>query len=198
MKEAFLLPVFVVAVVVAAIAYWATLRARARVPGIVPTEQPKVNPADAGRELRAMMLTMSPKKMGVVPTKEFPRVFGLLMDWPITRNTATVFSASDGNASLYTTSTFGVIGGIGHDSVRAAAKAFVRAADRYVDAAAPTTDYPYPAADRVRFYFLTFNGVRFIDTDLASMNTRTSKYLELFALGQAVLTELRLVTEKDK
>ena len=65
-------------------------------------------------------------------------------------------------------------------------------------AAAPTTEFPYPGEGRVRFYFVTFDGVRVIDTDLATITSGTSKYSELFELGQAVLTELRRVTEKGK
>jgi hypothetical protein len=156
----------------------------------------KKNPADAGRDLRMMMLTASPEKMGEKPTKEFPRVYGVLMDWSIGEQTATVFSASTGAASLYTTSTFGIIGGEGHESVRTAAMSFVRASDRFFEGSTPAAEYPYPTADRVRFYLLTFEGVRVIDTDLESITNRSSKYAELFGLGQAVLTELRLITEK--
>lgn len=154
------------------------------------------NPADAGRDLRMMMLTTSPEKTGEKPTKEFPRIYGILMDWPIGEQIATVFSTSTGAASLYTTSTFGIIGGEGHETVRTAAISFVRAADRFFDASRRATEYPYPTADRVRFYFLTFGGVRVIDTDLASITNLSSKYAELFGLGQAVMTELRLITEK--
>ena len=160
-----------------------------------PPPASKGNPADAGRELRVMMLTTPPEKTEDKPTKEFPRIYGLLMDWPIDELIATVFSTSTGAASLYTTSTFGIIGGEGHETVRIAAMSFVRAADRFFDASTPTTEYPYPTGDRVRFYFLTFDGVRVIDTDLASITNRTSKYAELFGLGQAVLNELRLITE---
>lgn len=160
---------------------------------------PKLNPADAGRSLRQMMLTTPPSETGEKPTKEFPRVYGILMDWPISGgNTATVLSTSTGAASLYTTSTFGVIGGEGHATVRTAAMNFVRAADRLFDAATPTTEFPYPAADRIRFYLLTFNGVRVLETDLASVEHGTGRYGEFFVLGQAVLTKLRLVTEKPK
>jgi len=158
----------------------------------------KKNPADAGRALRQMMLTTPPAKTGENPTKDFPRVYGVLMDWPIGEQTATVFSSSTGAASLYTTSTFGIIGGEGHESVRTAAINFVRAADRLFDSATPTAEYPYPAPDRVRFYLLTFGGVRVLDTDLAAIEDRSSKYAEYFGLGQAVLTELRLMTEKPK
>jgi hypothetical protein len=158
----------------------------------------KKNSADAGRDLRMMMLTTSPEKTGEKPTNEFPRIYGVLMDWPIGEQTATVFCTSTGAASLYTTSTFGIIGGEGHETVRTAAMSFVHAADRFFDASTPATEYPYPTADRVRFYFLTFGGVRVIDTDLAFITCGTSKYSELFGLGQAVLTELRLVTEKHQ
>lgn len=158
----------------------------------------KKNPDNAGRDLRKMALTTPPEKFGIKPTKEFPRVYGVLMDWPIGDVTATVFSSSAGAASLYTTATFGIIGGEGHESVRKAAIKFVSAADRLFDLATPTTEYPYPAANHVRFYLLTFDGVRVVDTDLASIENGTSKYGEFFGLGQDVLTELRLVTEKGQ
>ncbi len=160
--------------------------------------EPQKNPADAGRALRHMMLTTPADKAGQKPTKEFPRIYGVLMDWPTGGQIATVFATSTGAASLYTTSTFGIIGGEGHKSVRDAATTFVHAADRYFESSTPASEYPYPTTDRVRFYFLTFGGVRVIDTDLESINSGSSKYAELFGLGQSVLTELRLVTEERR
>src|SRR5262249_26588501 len=138
---------------------------------------PQVNPADAGRALRQMVLTMAPADIGVKRSQDFPRVFGILMDWPIGEQTATIFSDCTGGASLYTTSTFGIIGGEGHETVRAAAIRFVRGADHLFNSAAPTTEFPYPAHDRIRFYLLTFDGVRVLDTDLASIKNGTSKYV---------------------
>lgn len=157
--------------------------------------EPAKRAADAGRNLRAMMLSTPPDRLGASPSKEFPRVYGVLMDWPIDDQIATVFSTFSGTASLYTTSTFGIIGGEGHEAVRAAAIRFVLAADRLFDSATPTNEYPYPTAGRVRFYLLTFEGVRVVDTDLASIENGTSEHLEYFNRGQTVLTELRLVTE---
>src|SRR5690348_16312981 len=106
--------------------------------------EPQKNPADAGRALRHMMLTTPSEKTGQKPTEGFPRIYGILMDWPAGGQVATVFATSTGAASLYTTSTFGIIGGEGHATVRAAAINFVRAADRYFDASRPTAEYPYP------------------------------------------------------
>lgn len=192
MKEA-----IVVSILLAAIGTWFVIRARSKAVQVPEDARTQGKPAvDAGRGLRLMMLTTPPKDTDTQPTKEFPRVYGILMDWPIGDQTATVFSTSTGAASLYTTSTFGIIGGEGHETVRTAARVFVRAADEHFAAAITTTEFPYPAADRVRFYLLTFEGVRVIDTDLASIANGTSQYAKLFGLGQAVLTELRLVTEQ--
>jgi hypothetical protein len=190
--------IIIVTVAVATIGAWIAFRAHARsTPSPRPAPPPKQDPADAGRGLRQMMLTTSPKELGVKPTSEFPRVYAILIDWPIKKDLiATVFSSSTGAASLYTTSTFGIIGGEGHETVRAAAKTLVRASDRHLTAASPTTEFPYPGEGHVRFYFLTFDGVRVIDADLASITSRTSKQTELFELGQAVVTELRLMTQK--
>lgn len=154
---------------------------------------------DAGRRLRMMMLATPPGEFAVVPSQEFPRIYGVLMDWPVgDGEVATVFSTSDGAASIYTTSSFGIIGGEAHEAVRAAARTLVRAADRFHDTAVPTTDYPYPASDRVRFYFLSFQGVRVIETDLASLVDGTNEFADLARLGHGVWTELRLIHEASE
>jgi hypothetical protein len=158
--------------------------------------RPARNPAEAGRELRQMMLTTTPEKLAQKPTAEFPRVYGVLMDWPIDDQTATIFASATGAASLYTTSTFNVIGGEKHEAVRSAAIEFVRAADSLVGASRPAANFPYPSADRVRFYLLTFDGVRLVETDRASLEDGTNEHAVLFRLGQAVLSQLRLVVEK--
>ena len=168
------------------------------VPSHAQAPSKKMNPADAGRDLRQMMLTTPPGALGGKPTKEFPRVYAVLMDWPIGEHTATILASSTGAGSLYTTSTFGIIGGESHETVRKAAMHFTREANRLFDAATPTKEFPYPAAGHVRFYLLTFEGVRVLETDLASIENGTSRYIEFFGLGQAVLTQLRQISEKAR
>lgn len=154
------------------------------------------DPAGAMRALRMQILTTPASELGIEKSAKNTSVYGALLEFPIDKNTATVVALSDGNASLYTTSTFGVIGGIGHDNVRAAATAFVKAANEVHDDAVATLEYPYPASDRVRFYLLTHSGVRVIDTDLASIEAGRSKYTGLYGRGQDVLTQLRLTTQQ--
>ena len=154
--------------------------------------------AQAMAELRSMMLTISASKAGVQPSETFPKAFGVLMDMPISGgHTATVVSMSDGHASLYTTSTFGVLGGIGHGSVRIAATNFVRAAQKHYESAAVAAEFPYPVPKHVRFYIVGFDGVRMVDSSIDSAENGTSKLSELWVAGQQVLTELRLVADKS-
>lgn len=155
-------------------------------------------PADegTGRRLRQTFLATTAAKLGASPTSRFPHVYGVAMDWPVGDITATVISASDGTASLYTTSSFGIIGGGYHADVRKAALRLVSLANRHVGDASPTSDYPYPAPGKVRFYFLTYDGVRTIETGLETIEAGSSPFRALFVAGQDVITELRLISRK--
>jgi hypothetical protein len=166
------------------------------------TNQPSTkNNAEIMRQLRLKMLA-APAELSLKPTQEFPKVCGVLMDWPIdmggTSFVSTVVSLSTGDASVYTTGTFGVFGGIGHESVRIAAKSLVRVGEKHYADAAPTTDYSYPKVGRVRFYLVCYDGVRMLETDLESARRGTDKCSDLYQEAQRVMTELRMITQKQK
>jgi hypothetical protein len=162
-----------------------------------PENRQSSDPAAAMRTLRRRMLEASPVELGIERSNQC-RVFGVLMDWPVDDLTVSVVALSDGNASLYTTSTFGVIGGYAHSPVRRAATDFVRDTERFHSDAKPTADHSYPPADRVRFYLLTFDGLRVLEDDRAAVEGSRSRYSTLFGRGQDVITELRLIADKPK
>ena len=163
--------------------------------GLSPSVCVAQDSAQAMRDLRIAFLSASGASHGFKPTKEYPRVFGVAMDWPVDDTTATIISTLNGSASLYTTATFGIIGGEKHESVRLAAQRFVKSAEAYHDQAVPTGAYPYPAKGKVRFYLRTFQEVRVIEADAASVYSSSGRYSNLFRAGHAVLTELRKVVE---
>jgi hypothetical protein len=165
---------------------------------VTPAEEPKKGPKDAGRDLRNVFLTTTPEKFGLQPSNDYPRICAIAMDWPIGEHFATVVSVCDGSASVYTTGTFGIIGGIGHETVRTAAKKLVKEADRYYDDSSPTEDFSYPSRDHVRFYLVTFGGVRVIETDLPAVTERRGKYSTLFDLAQDVIGKLWMVSDEHK
>jgi hypothetical protein len=161
-------------------------------------EPPRKSPAEMMREMRLKQLTMVPSEFGEKPTAEFARVCAVIMDWPIEAATVTVVARATGDASVYTTGTFGVIGGIGHEAVRTAAIDCVKIAQRYYDEATPTKEYPYPASSRVRFYLVCYDGVRVIDADLDAVKRDRASYSDLYIAAQRVITELRMITQKQK
>ncbi|MBN8740945.1 MAG: hypothetical protein J0H86_15690 [Xanthomonadaceae bacterium] len=151
-----------------------------------------------GPELREQFLVTSAADAGISPSARFPSVYGVSMDFFVDENVATVIALSDGSASVYTTSSFGIIGGIGHAAVRKAARRFVTVAARYADAAVPISTHPYPAAGKVRFYFLTYDGLRSVETDAEPIvEGDSSPFIPLYGAGQDVLTELLRTRPKE-
>lgn len=155
----------------------------------------KKNSSDAGKGLRLLALTTSADKLGFIPDKDYPKVYGVITDWNLGDQTATILAMKDGTASLYTTSTFGIIGGQGHDTVRKAAQECVKIAGQYYEKSKPVSDYPYPKQGEVNFFLLTYDGVRIYIGDEDRINNGKDQTTSLFAAAQNVLTVLRLVTE---
>lgn len=152
---------------------------------------PAKNSAEMMREMRTGWLTKIPEPGSYTRDDE---VIAVVMDWPLGEQTITVLSSAGGDASLYTTSTFGIIGGIGHEKVRDAAVAFVGCAQHFLSITQPTTTYPYPDGQTLCFYMVTPSGVRAVSFPLSAIEQSDSPARALFAYGQQVVTELRLIT----
>jgi hypothetical protein len=149
------------------------------------------------RDLRLQALESATNSI-VRPTADYPLVRGVLMDWSVEKGTISVVSFSNGEASAYTTGSFGVKGRMTDENVRLAAQSFVKAAGRHYNEGVLTQDFPYPKAGRVRFYLICYDGVRVIDADLEAVRNGEDKYSDLYAEGQNVITELRLASQKRK
>jgi len=141
--------------------------------------------------LRAEMLALSPSQAQIFPTRTYPRVFGVVLDWPTGgEQVASVIARCDGYACLVSNSSAAVLGGA-VSPARLAAQVLVASADWFYAEATLTVAFPYPARDRVRFYLLTYGGVRVIDAGLAAATGIQGKYWELFDLAQHVAAKLR-------
>ena len=145
----------------------------------------------AMHEIRLKVLATPPSKIGRASTEEYPHVDTIIMDWPIQNTILSVMGSSAGDGSIYTTGSFGLLGGVKYETVRDAAKKFVKAGEKYYSDATPTQVFPYPQAGHVRFYLICYDGVRTIDTDAASLETGKGKYSDLFAEGQKEINALR-------
>ncbi len=153
------------------------------------------NRANSGKALRLLVMTTPAKKLEFVPEQDYPKVYGVITDWRLGDQTASILAMKDGSASLYTTSTFGIIGGQGHDAVRKAAQECVKTAGRYYGKSNPVSDYPYPKPGKVNFFLLTYDGVRLCVGEEDEINKGRDQTASLFAAAQNVLTALRLLTQ---
>jgi hypothetical protein len=148
------------------------------------------NPAEMMRRMRRDWLTKVPEPGSCTKNDE---VVAVLMDWPLDSQIVTVLASSVGDASLYTTGTFGIFGGIEHERVRAAATAFVSCAQHVLSITSPATSFPYPDKQSLLFYMVTASGVRMVSFSMSDIERADSPASALYASGQQVVTELRLI-----
>ncbi|MGA3057509.1 MAG: hypothetical protein ABSE70_05660 [Candidatus Limnocylindrales bacterium] len=156
----------------------------------------RIDPKDVGKALRKLALTTAPEELAFSPDKEYPTIYGVVTDWRIGQETASILAMKDGAASLYTTATFGIIGGEGHEKVMAAAQRCVRVGHRFVARSVKTSEFPYPEDDQVNFFLLSYEGVRLCKADETAIRQGSDAIRELFDAAQDLLTELRLVYEE--
>lgn len=157
-----------------------------------PTQKSR---AEIMRELRLRILTSSATQLGLKPSGEYPRVCTALMDWPLGTNVISVYGCRTGDASIYSTSTFGVIGGIGHETVRNAAQKLVKIAESHYEEAVPTKDFSLPKSGHIYFYLVSFDDVRRIDVTEEDLRTGKARCVDLGNSAQKLMTELRLIAE---
>jgi hypothetical protein len=163
-----------------------------------PTPQPVPMPAQVYMDLRNMVLTLDPSKIGAKQSPETPHVWGMLMEMGYSQAPVTLVSLADGTTSLYFGNGGGMIGGGEHEAIAQASKAFIATSEKYFQRMTPTRSFPLPAVGRVKFYILTFSGVYTVDVDENELGGGGHELSPLFASGQEVITQMRLWDEQRK
>ena len=125
----------------------------------------------------------------------FEKPYAAMMEFVMPAGTATLFCAATGDASLYTTRSFGILGGVAHHDVRAAARRFVKASEDCLIDMEEVFEFPGPRLGWNRFFTLTAGKVL---TAEASEESSASNFRLMQDAGDAVLTELRKVAMRNK
>jgi hypothetical protein len=163
------------------------------------TEQEKVDPKNNPYiDMRNMAFGITEKELGIEFEKEKTKIYGVIMDWSIGDETATLISFISGDASLYLSSGGGMIGGQTHENVSNASKEFIKKAENYISKASKTENNPLPNSDEVLFYFLTNKGKFVVKEKMENIESNKSELLNLFEEGNKVISEIRIVTEKQQ
>jgi len=158
----------------------------------------KVNqtPEEAYMDLRQKAIETDPKRLGLPGERKPDEAFGVVMEMGISSSVVTLACFADGDARVYYKTGGGMIGGVSHENVRTASKDLVARAQKALTRMIKATTFPLPADDRVRFYVLTPRGVLTTETSRQVLGERQSELSALFASGQEVVAQMRLVEEQ--
>lgn len=120
-------------------------------------------------------------------------MWGVVVDMALDNGVATVVSLVDGTTSLYTSTGGGVVGGGSIEAIGLASEALVYAAERDVETIplASGDDRSVPRPGRVRFWVLTYAGVRMAEAHADDLD-RSHPLWRMHLSAQEVVTNLRL------
>ena len=146
--------------------------------------------------LRNMAISTTPKDLQLDLPTDSTVVFGTLMEIGMDEAVVTMVTYLTGDASIYFSTGGGVIGGGHHQSVNDAAVQFMQISQTYLDKTKKTQSTPLPETDNVIFYFLTNKGIFVGKDQMKNIMNNSSVWSDLFAEGNVVMNELRLLTEQ--
>ena len=154
---------------------------------------PPSEPVPIYLDLRAMVLGARPDEIGLAPTPELTRVWGVLMETGFPEGIATLVALADGTTSLYTSTGGGTIGGGDHPRVASASRRFLAAVEGTLDSFVSTDSFPLPDAGRTIFYVLTYEGARAAEAPEEDLGEGRHQLSAVFHAGHDVITELRRI-----
>jgi hypothetical protein len=108
----------------------------------------------------------------------------------------TLVGMVDGTTSLYFSNGGGILGSGGHAPAAAATRGWLESAEQFKNTMTPTEEFPFPAADRVRFYLVTSGGVRTAEAGEKDLRAKRDPLWPLYHGGQGVITQVRLHAPK--
>ena len=123
-------------------------------------------------------------------------LFGLVTELGMAEGVATLVAIADGTVSVYFSGGGGFIGVGSQLGPRRAAEALLDEAPRFLARAAPAQEFPLPEPERVRFWFLTFDGVLGAEAAADALEGGRSGLSRLYSLAQDLLTEIRVISEQ--
>jgi len=149
------------------------------------------------KSLRDQALSVTAQDLNLKPIEARPHVWGVLMELGYSQAVATLVSFADGSTSLYISTGGGVIGAGEHQAVREEADRFLAVAEQHIADFDPVDgETPPPKPGRVRFYVRTFQSTLTAEAEDAPLARGQHKLSPVFHAGHAVITQMRLMSER--
>jgi hypothetical protein len=151
--------------------------------------------AEVFNDLRSRALNLDPSSIGVAPSAELPRVFGVVMDLSYPNGSATVVAIADRTTSLYTSTGGGIIGGGEHEPVADANRRLLLVAEAHLELFASPPAAGPPAVGDVQIAALTYAGPLGLEAPEDDLGHRRHPAAPVFHAVQDVITALREAQE---
>ena len=147
-------------------------------------------------DLRQMVFDLKPGDIGISKESFKHPVWGMVMETGFEDGSFSLITLADGTTSLYLSTGGGTIGAGEHKSVRDAAGYYLTGAQYFFDKTKPVETFPSPAAGKVIFYFLGFEGISAYEATEQKLGAGQDKLSNLFYAAHKVLNEVREIEEQ--
>ncbi|HYI49838.1 MAG TPA: hypothetical protein VEX35_15375 [Allosphingosinicella sp.] len=117
------------------------------------------------------------------------RPYGVVVEVGGPRGITTVVAFATGESSLLTSAGSGIIGRPSHVHVVVQAKRLVQRAADHVPLLEATTNFPYPPAGAIRFYFLTRHGILTAEEGIGPLRSGQRPLSSLLEVGDELVSE---------
>lgn len=162
--------------------------------------QKQVNmiPADKNpyEEFRNIAFKVTPVDLGLNLPLVNTTVYGVIIDWPIQTNVATIVAFSTGDASVYLKSGQIYIGGFEYPAIKSLAGEMISSAQKLLSETSKTENFTLPDSSLIQFSFLTNNGIFVHHETEESIDKNQTQWTPLFYKGNQIITEYRSITQK--
>ena len=161
--------------------------------------QKQVNkiPADKNpyEEYRNRALKVTPLDLELDLPLVDTTVYGVIIDWSIQTNVATIVVFSTGDASVYLKSGQIFIGGFAYPAIQNLAKEMILNAQKLLSETSTTENLTLQDSSLIQFSFLTNNGIFVHYETEESIDKNQIQWTPLFYKGNQIITEYRLNTQ---
>lgn len=150
------------------------------------------NPPFPGPELRERALAMDPIALGLAPEQIVGSTFGFVMDsaFSDSDNWFTLVLFAEGSTSLYTSGSFGILGGGERAEVRALGRQLLELVNRQLASFEPNDDTAIPQPGFVVLRALTLRGQQSIAAPESELIRGDSVAAQIFQGAHAVISAL--------
>lgn len=148
--------------------------------------------------MREMALNTSSGSLGLDLPAEKITVYGVIMDWGVKGKVVTTVAYQTGDASLYTSSGSGMLGGKDREDIRETAREYVRMAQGYLTKAKPAGEITLPGTDTIQFCFLTNKGTYIAREDLKNFENASTPWFGLISEANTLIEQLREAAGEGK